>query len=361
MINNLAIIYVLIKLSLLGLVNLKIVTILNIPIIYLIDIVVFAVIVLSFFIGLRAKSVVLNKNMLILIFFYSFYLLISLYFYGFSNQVFARFFESFTFITALWLFSKSQFLLQFSILRIFVFICSLFYILANTYLPDAFPYLIYSKNSLSFPGLIFTVIILYISQRTDQKLMLVEHVMYFLALYISGFRSILILYTVLFIVGYFRRDNRKFTKGSIILISSLMFVMAASIFFNDAAIVSRLSVNVIRFEYITKRPFIGYGFVDINNVIFESLRNASLSRFDSTLNVVDSGWVDGLARFGLIGLTIYIIALYRLVVPYPVSFYDKYFFICVGIASLTLSIITYPVGLVPLGMLAGLKSSYTIK
>ena len=49
MINNLAIIYILFKLSLFGLVNLKIVTLLNVPFIYLIDIIVYAVIFLSFF------------------------------------------------------------------------------------------------------------------------------------------------------------------------------------------------------------------------------------------------------------------------------------------------------------------------
>ena len=44
-----------------------------------------------------------------MIFFYTFYLLISLYYYGLSDQVIARLFETLTFITSLWLFSKSKF------------------------------------------------------------------------------------------------------------------------------------------------------------------------------------------------------------------------------------------------------------
>ena len=294
-----------------------------------------------------------------MIFFYTFYLLISLYYYGLSDQVIARLFETLTFITSLWLFSKSKFFLQFSFLRIFVFISSLFYLLANTYLPEYFPYLVYSKNSLSYPGLMFTIVILYLSQKTDQKLLVIEHILYFFALYVSGFRSILILYTVLFFIGYFRKDNRKITKRAIILFSSIVCIKGALLFFNDPAIVSRLSVNVIRWEYIMQKPFLGFGFVDINDVIFERLRNESLSRFDSTLNVVDSGWVDGLVRFGFLGLIIYIVTLYRLIIPYPASFYDKYFFLSICIVSLTLSIITYPVGLVPLGVLAGFRLSFS--
>jgi O-antigen ligase len=121
------------------------------------------------------------------------------------------------------------------------------------------------------------------------------------------------------------------------------------------AIEARRNINSFRWDEIRNRPLLGHGFIDETSDFGESFYLASDSRFRQTLGTIDSGYVDALARFGIVG-TIIILIQYIMVVsiPFrmksygtverlmPAVFLATYFII-----SMTWSVFTYKHGIIP--------------
>jgi len=74
------------------------------------------------------------------------------------------------------------------------------------------------------------------------------------------------------------------------------------------AIASRKFINAVRLRYIEQRPLLGYGFIDETAPLGWPIAEQSGSRFDQSLGVVDSGYVDMMVRFGIVGtLTFFLV------------------------------------------------------
>lgn len=75
------------------------------------------------------------------------------------------------------------------------------------------------------------------------------------------------------------------------------------------AIESRKFINAVRLRYIEQRPLLGYGFIDETSSLGWPIASQSVSRFNQSLGVVDSGYVDMMVRFGIVGTLFFYLVL----------------------------------------------------
>jgi hypothetical protein len=70
----------------------------------------------------------------------------------------------------------------------------------------------------------------------------------------------------------------------------------------DVSLSSRESYNIFRWQAIYDRPLFGYGFVHKNALINQEYIDFTTNRFTERFEVIDSGYVDILIKFGFVGL-----------------------------------------------------------
>jgi len=123
----------------------------------------------------------------------------------------------------------------------------------------------------------------------------------------------------------------------------------------DTAISSRENYNVFRWEAIRDKPYLGYGFIHKNAPINEKYIDLSTNRFTERFEVIDSGYVDVLIKYGIFGL-LFVIFLWLFIIKKAFSnktssqllarvcglFILQYFLI-----NYTWSVFTYSHGLIP--------------
>jgi hypothetical protein len=121
------------------------------------------------------------------------------------------------------------------------------------------------------------------------------------------------------------------------------------------AIGARKNINYFRWEEIRNRPLLGHGFINESSEFGESFYLASGSRFSQTLGTIDSGYVDTLVRFGIVGTIIILIQYIGIVtIPFRIKNYGTVerlmpavFFATYFIISFTWSVFTYKHGIIP--------------
>jgi O-antigen ligase len=116
----------------------------------------------------------------------------------------------------------------------------------------------------------------------------------------------------------------------------------------------RNNINTLRLLYIAQRPLLGYGFIHKISPLGEEIEEHSVSRFNETLGVVDSGYIDMIVRFGIVGTILFCIVFGLLLynrlrnvtalMPGQLAmllFISTYFLI-----NYTLSVFTYDTGII---------------
>lgn len=125
----------------------------------------------------------------------------------------------------------------------------------------------------------------------------------------------------------------------------------------EGVIGSRLDMSALRISYWLKEPLFGYGFINEDTKIGISVETASASRFNSTLGIVDAGYIDLLVRFGVIGLAFFVVFYFYWFIKtfnYRNEFYCKIFALFIlsyVFVSISWSVMTYVHGIVTLAML----------
>tara|TARA_R110002167_G_scaffold360062_2_gene577446 strand:+ start:21838 stop:23088 length:1251 start_codon:yes stop_codon:yes gene_type:complete len=123
----------------------------------------------------------------------------------------------------------------------------------------------------------------------------------------------------------------------------------------DSAISSREKYNVFRWDAIMDSPYLGYGFVHKNAPINEKYIDFTSNRFTERFEVIDSGYVDVLIKFGIFGL-LAIISLWLYIIKKafgnktPSHFLAKVcglFILQYFLINYTWSVFTYSHGLIP--------------
>jgi len=84
----------------------------------------------------------------------------------------------------------------------------------------------------------------------------------------------------------------------------------------DDIMAGRERANLLRYALIAERPILGYGFINKNSSLGASVALQSTSRFNETLGVIDSGYVDLAIRFGILGTLLFLGAYAGLLLPY---------------------------------------------
>ena len=123
----------------------------------------------------------------------------------------------------------------------------------------------------------------------------------------------------------------------------------------EGSMASRRVINSFRWDEIANRPLLGYGFIDESSKLGDDFKYVSNTRYNQTLGTVDSGYIDSLIRFGIVG-TILLLSLYIyiIVIPFRRGQYKRPEMLAAGlflgsyfIVSLTWSVFTYIHGIIP--------------
>ncbi|MAC83453.1 MAG: hypothetical protein CL624_04895 [Arcobacter sp.] len=153
------------------------------------------------------------------------------------------------------------------------------------------------------------------------------------------------LFAIMFIILTFNSNLRTNIQNSIELVTSG----------KDVALSSRDIYNEFRWNAINDNPYFGYGFLHKDSQTTKSYRIIENNRFTEKFSVIDSGYVDLLIKFGIIGTIIYLILWLRIIIP--ILFRPReYNFLQLSLAayiaqyflvSLTWSVFTFIHGLIP--------------
>lgn len=204
------------------------------------------------------------------------------------------------------------------------------------------------KFELAFFVFLFSAFLL--GSRKDVRFSFV-FIVFTLAIFASGFRSVLVGMMLLLSFYYWKRLEAILRT----LIVFIIFFITPSVFngvLNDEAITSRLSVNLSRFQLFMERPFFGYGFISRESELHNMFLSKSISRFDSTVNVVDAGFLDIILRFGVLGGIIYLLVLKNII--WGTNQPRLEVVTGVLLINITLSVLTFGFGLFALGIYTGL-------
>lgn len=139
-------------------------------------------------------------------------------------------------------------------------------------------------------------------------------------LVLQGHRALLLTTSLALFLFFFLRAPRRLKLASALI--GLPLLLAFPLFGNgelferliadpiaelrgEGAIEARERINVLRYEYIRERPLLGYGFIDESSSLGSEIELEARSRFEQTLSVVDSGYVDMRVRFGIVGTAVF--------------------------------------------------------
>ena len=211
------------------------------------------------------------------------------------------------------------------------------------------------EDSLKFESSFLIYLFLAYRMR-EGRLNLMLMLLLFSAIFFSGFRSIFFAAVIAYLYVFWSR----FTKDLRLLVLSMVLFLSPSVLrvvSADTAITSRLIVNLHRFDLLVDKPFLGYGFVSKTSDLHAVTASAALSRFDSTVNVVDAGVLDVLLRFGILGGIIYVFLIKNIVFggkAIVVELFSGILLVCI-----TLSVLTYSFGLSSLGIIGGIMRTHS--
>ena len=122
----------------------------------------------------------------------------------------------------------------------------------------------------------------------------------------------------------------------------------SSIFYENSSIASRSIVNLGRIELIYERPLFGYGFMHDSALQLDSINKYAINLFS-----IDSGYIDLLGKFGLIGTLGYLILL---TIPFlkkeknMLKMSLKLFFLQFFLVNITWSVFSFSIGTIAISM-----------
>lgn len=191
------------------------------------------------------------------------------------------------------------------------------------------------------------------------KINLIDYFIYIIilfALITQEHRSIIAGYFLLLIFlnkkKYFEFDL-KYLLGSLVilfLIIDILSELTFEIINLSGSISSRLNIQQFRIDLIKEKLFFGWGFIGKSSELGNQIFVSANSIHKELISTVDGGFIDLLIKFGIIGMFLYAIILFKISIflnedskIYYRSFLYSYF--CM---SITLSPLTYHFGLIPL-------------
>lgn len=150
---------------------------------------------------------------------------------------------------------------------------------------------------------------------------------------------------------YFITKFQRLLFVSILLVGS-MFLSPLSkyleILYSTPSFVSRSIYNADRIRMISEKPFLGYGF------LHKSALNVEDSHvYNESLSFIDSGYLDLLGKFGILGTIFFLIVL---TIPFFQANDDilllslKVYFLQFFLLNITWSVFSFTMGLIPLGL-----------
>jgi hypothetical protein len=193
-------------------------------------------------------------------------------------------------------------------------------------------------------------------------------------LVIAGYISLTIMSIIGFIVYVYVFDQKLQLKTrSIIVLSVLSLLIILLIILineetykliesgiydiisgNNPSLSSRVYYNEFRWEMIDKQKEFGYGFIHQSSEIMSTMNTNEASRYMQRLSVIDSGYVDMLTKFGLVGTALILLVYLKYIVngfmrinknPLNLAmaiYLTQYFFV-----NYTWSVFTYAHGIIP--------------
>ena len=123
---------------------------------------------------------------------------------------------------------------------------------------------------------------------------------------------------------------------------------------NDSGLSVRDYYNEFRWDAIEKQKAFGYGFIHQSAPLMDTVANSETNKFMLTLGVIDSGYVDLLVKFGIVGTVVFSLLYLKYI---SLAFFDKtktwltfvlvfylgqYFFV-----AYTWSVFTFAHGIIP--------------
>lgn len=201
-----------------------------------------------------------------------------------------------------------------------------------------------------------------------------KHTLYLVVLLVSlaitEYDSLIISVVVLLIFHFIflRNSNKLFSFKTIFktvpfIIVFVFFTLNSSyvnklsIFFSTAnpALSSRESYNKFRLDAIADSFYWGYGFLHKDLDKAQEYIDDNNNRFKNSFEVIDSGYIDLMIKFGIIGLCIYLFFILRLILKNlkkyntnSFEFISTIFIIHLLLVNYTWSVFTYRHGLIPL-------------
>ena len=178
------------------------------------------------------------------------------------------------------------------------------------------------------------------------------------ALITQEHRSVIIGYLFLL---YLVNQNKLFGIDLGYLISIFAIIFLTYDVLNEAfyeinnisgSVLSRINIQGFRVELIREKILLGWGFIGKSSDLGNLISSMSVSPHTELISTVDSGFIDLLIKFGVLGTMIYILFLYRISTFIHPSYnrYYKILLYCFVLISFTLSPLTYHFGLIPLAI-----------
>lgn len=127
---------------------------------------------------------------------------------------------------------------------------------------------------------------------------------------------------------------------------------------DGGSFIGRATYDAQRWNYIYQSPLMGYGFINEESKLGLEFGENSTSRFSSTMGSVDSGYVDILIRFGIVGLLIMSVIYFQLI-PYLYRRLNTSNALLISLVlyilsmfgtNITWSVFTYIFGIVPISL-----------
>lgn len=249
-------------------------------------------------------------------------------------------------------------------------------------MPDLVPPFYYTDSyvRVAYPSYIVIAIYLLAAEIKGNGLSflpLIKVGVAFLGLFLSG-RFSLNITTFIGVIVIIYGFDRNFKLRRINLIKIIIFSVLSSILIllidldlviqsyelianiidgSAVEISSRAQYNEFRFQAINEKKWLGYGFVHHSASIMDSFDINTTNRFTRSFGVIDSGYVDFLIKFGIVGLVLFLFNYCRIIynsliiirrTEYSISM--TVFLISLIFINYTWSVLTYPMGIVPMAI-----------
>lgn len=227
-----------------------------------------------------------------------------------------------------------------------------------------------------YPTYISFALIINIYYYTENKIsklkFFISNIFFLIGILLSNYTSLFITSTLLIIFTlFYYRNQVKVLKGTLISIITLSLIYLF-ISFNDnlkreifksiesrvmgdtIELISRDLYNKFRWDAIRDEPYLGFGFIHKNAAILNKYNNDINNRFMESLNVIDSGYVDLLTKFGYINTIFFFIFL--ILISYQISnkhlrFVYLLFIVQYSLINYTWAVFMYQHGIIPLSIM----------